>query len=61
MVDIQELSQGFVSVICMHLFALLMIRRSYWTWVILSVLIVVIQLLGVGEKLWIKVGHFRYE
>lgn len=27
---------------------------SYWTWVILSILIVVIQLLGVGEKLWIK-------
>ncbi|KZP25984.1 hypothetical protein FIBSPDRAFT_918282 [Athelia psychrophila] len=27
---------------------------SYWTWGILTVLIVVAQLLGVGEKLWIR-------
>lgn len=33
---------------------------SYWTWVILSVLIVVIQLLGVGEKLWIKTWGEAY-
>lgn len=29
--------------------------RSYWTWVILFMLIVLNQLLGVGEKVWIKV------
>jgi hypothetical protein len=29
--------------------------RSYWTWTILVVLIVVSQLLVVGEKLWIMV------
>jgi len=43
---------------CYAPFALLMIRRSYWTWVILSALIVIVQLLGVGEKLWIKVGSY---
>jgi hypothetical protein len=29
--------------------------RSYWTWVILTLLIVISQLLVVGEKLWIMV------
>ncbi len=28
---------------------------SYWTWGILTVLIILTQLLGVGEKVWIKV------
>lgn len=30
-------------------------RRSYWTWAFLGFLIVVIQFLGISEKLWIKV------
>jgi hypothetical protein len=29
---------------------------SYWTWLILGTLVLVTQLLGVSEKLWIKVG-----
>lgn len=30
-------------------------ERSYWTWIILGSLIVLSQLLGVTEKVWIKV------
>ncbi|KAI0705448.1 multidrug resistance-associated ABC transporter [Earliella scabrosa] len=33
---------------------------SYWTWAILCFLIVLTQLLGVGEKLWIKVWGEAY-
>ncbi|EKM76533.1 hypothetical protein AGABI1DRAFT_122491 [Agaricus bisporus var. burnettii JB137-S8] len=33
---------------------------SYWTWVILVVLIVVAQLLGVGEKLWVRIWGRAY-
>lgn len=35
--------------------------RSYWTWGILLCLIICVQGLGVGEKLWIKVwGEVRH-
>lgn len=33
-----------------------MFYRSYWTWIALASLIVLAQLLGVTEKIWIKVG-----
>ncbi|KAF8963320.1 multidrug resistance-associated ABC transporter [Flammula alnicola] len=34
---------------------------SYWTWVILATLVVVIQILGVSEKLWIKTWGEAYK
>jgi len=39
---------------------LLMPLRSYWTWIILALLIVVSQLLVIGEKLWIMVRYKRF-
>ena len=39
---------------------LLMPSRSYWTWIILALLIVVSQLLVIIEKLWIMVRHKRF-
>ena len=38
-----------------HLILNLDYFSSYWTWVFLAFLVVVIQILGVSEKLWIKV------
>ncbi|KXN85925.1 ATP-dependent bile acid permease [Leucoagaricus sp. SymC.cos] len=33
---------------------------SYWTWIVLGALIVVTQLLGVGEKFWVKIWGEAY-
>ncbi|KAF5353364.1 hypothetical protein D9756_007860 [Leucocoprinus leucothites] len=33
---------------------------SYWTWIILGILVVVTQLLGVGEKFWIRAWGEAY-
>jgi hypothetical protein len=38
----------------------LTLPSSYWTWVILALLIVVSQLLVIGEKLWIMVRLKRF-
>ncbi|KAI0772966.1 multidrug resistance-associated ABC transporter [Trametes elegans] len=34
---------------------------SYWTWAIMLVLVILAQILGVGEKLWIKIWGDAYE
>ncbi|CDO68600.1 hypothetical protein BN946_scf184996.g31 [Trametes cinnabarina] len=33
---------------------------SYWTWVILTILIILTQVLGIGEKIWIKIWGDAY-
>lgn len=44
-------------VLCFHSWGsrLRSLFRSYWIWAILAFLVVVVQVLGVSEKLWIKV------
>lgn len=40
-------------------------RRSYQIWIFLAILVVITEILGVSEKVWIMVRHiflqFRYE
>ena len=59
MVYIQDIPQSIVNynLLLVSISVLILIARSYWTWAILIVLIIVNQLLGVSEKLWIKVTH----
>ena len=59
MVNLQDLPESLVSAsIFRPIYGSLIIIRSYWTWVILFVLIVLNQLLGVSEKVWINVRQF---
>ena len=34
--------------------------RSYWIWAFLAFMVVVVQLLGASEKLWIKVSRIVF-
>ncbi|TFY53857.1 hypothetical protein EVG20_g9943 [Dentipellis fragilis] len=43
-----------------HIYKTYLKASSYWTWGILSVFIVISQLLGVGEKFWIKIWGEAY-
>jgi len=63
MVGVQRLSEGFVScsVVARICMSFDIPFSSYWTWLILGTLVVVTQLLGVTEKLWIKVGPLNLQ
>lgn len=62
MEDLQHVPEGIVSVGSAVLrrswlkFGTFHVSRSYWTWGILLFLIIFTQILGVGEKVWIKVS-----
>ncbi|RDX45811.1 multidrug resistance-associated ABC transporter [Lentinus brumalis] len=43
-----------------HIYNTYLKASSYWTWGILTVLIILTQLLGVGEKVWIKIWGEAY-
>lgn len=56
--NLQDISQGFVGILLeLSSRKVKPSLRSYWTWAILICLIVTNQLLGVSEKVWIKVGR----
>ena len=62
MVDIQNISQGFVRFNLFYMIELEQLSNvscnysSYWTWVALTFFIICSQSLGFTEKFWIKVS-----
>jgi len=55
--------KSYLQASCVHEWSisrtryLITLHSSYWTWIILLIIAVIMQLLGVTEKLWIKVSH----